>query len=238
MIKHHSERMAELQGDAGESYSIPGECADAGTQTGPPSATAGGRNWTQLVAGVKAGDRAAMEDLYASFTRSIRYYFCRHLGPGDLDDRVHDAYLTVVQAIRGGSLREPEALMGFVKTIIRRQVAAGIDGAVHSRRERAEYEVGALIADERRNPEEEAIGRQRIKLMVKVLEEISERDREILTRFYLRSESQEKICSEMKLTETQFRLLKSRAKCRFGELGRKHLANVEPADGMRGMAGA
>jgi RNA polymerase sigma-70 factor (ECF subfamily) len=51
------------------------------------------------------------------------------------------------------------------------------------------------------------------------------RDKEILTRFYLREQSQEQICAEMSLTETQFRLLKSRAKARFGEIGKKKLAS-------------
>jgi hypothetical protein len=35
--------------------------------------------------------------------------------------------------------------------------------------------------------------------------------------------TQEEICVEMGLTETQFRLLKSRAKARFGELGKRRL---------------
>jgi hypothetical protein len=38
-------------------------------------------------------------------------------------------------------------------------------------------------------------------------------------------QSQEQICSEMELSDTQFRLLKSRAKSRFGELGKKRLAH-------------
>lgn len=206
-----------------------------GARSAPGSAI---RSWSALVEGVQNGERAAMEDLYTNFSRGIRYYFCKHLGPADLDDRVHDAYLTVVQAIRAGALREPEALMGFVRTIIRRQVAAGIDAAVQSRRERAEFEVGALIADHRQNPEQEAICRQKTQLMVQVLEEVPARDKEILTRFYLRGQSQEKICREMSLTETQFRLLKSRAKARFGELGRKRLALAENEFGLRKMAGA
>ena len=60
-------------------------------------------------------------------------------------------------------------------------------------------------------------------LAVSVLKGISRRDREILTRFYLQEQTQEQICSEMKLSETQFRLLKSRAKARFGELGKRRL---------------
>ncbi len=98
--------------------------------------------------------------------------------------------------------------MGFVKTIIRRQVAAGIDEAVQSRRERADFEVSAFVSDARLNPEQEAIGRQKTQLMVQVLQEISPRDREILTRFYLHGQEQDEICQQMNLTETQFRLLK------------------------------
>jgi RNA polymerase sigma factor (sigma-70 family) len=207
----------------------------AGVHPSPGSSI---RSWGALVDGVQRGERTEMEELYTNFSRGIRYYFCKHLGPADLDDRVHDAYLTVVQAIRSGSLREPEALMGFVRTIIRRQVAAGIDAAVQSRRERAEFEVGTLIADGRQNPEQEAISRQKTQLMVQVLKEISLRDKEILTRFYLNGQSQEKICREMQLTETQFRLLKSRAKARFGQLGRKRLAMAESDFGLRKMAGA
>jgi DNA-directed RNA polymerase specialized sigma subunit len=59
--------------------------------------------------------------------------------------------------------------------------------------------------------------------MIEVLREMSDRDRNILTRFYLQEQSQDQICAEMNLTETQFRLLKSRAKARFGELGQKKL---------------
>ena len=210
----------------------------AGRESRPGSTVVSRRSWSALVAGVKRGDSESMEALYTSFTRGVRYYFCKHLGPADLDDHVHDAYLTVIQAIRTDVLREPEALMGFVKTIIRRQVAAGIDDAVQSRRERADFEIGAFVMDDRQNPEQEAIGRENAKLMVQVMQEISQRDREILTRFYLHGQSQSEICSAMELTETQFRLLKSRAKTRFGELGKKKLSCVESEIDVRKMAGA
>lgn len=115
--------------------------------------------------------------------------------------------------------------MGFVRTIVRRQVAAFIDQAVQSRREFADLEVGGRVPDARQNPEQKAIHEQRTNLMIKVLRGISQRDREILTRFYLYEQPQEQICEEMNLTDTQFRLLKSRAKARFGELGKRRLAS-------------
>jgi len=165
-----------------------------------------------------------MEELYALFSKGIRFYLCRQLGPQELDDKVHDTFVVVVQAIRRGELREPERLMGFVRTIVRRQVAAHIDKVVHSRREQIELDSTVRVADPRDNPEESAIFRQRTELIQRVLGELTDRDREILTRFYLYEQSQDQICSEMALTETQFRLLKSRAKARFGELGKKKLA--------------
>ena len=181
-------------------------------------------DWAALVAQIKAGEDAGMEQLYKLFSRGIRYYLCRQLGPQELEDKVHDTFLIVVNAIKRGDLREPERLMGFVRTVVRRQVAAYIEQAVHTRREQADLETGIAVADRKQNPEQEAILRQKTELMKSALEGLSQRDRDILVRFYLKEQPQEQICREMSLTETQFRLLKSRAKAKFGEIGRKKLA--------------
>jgi DNA-directed RNA polymerase specialized sigma24 family protein len=61
---------------------------------------------------------------------------------------------------------------------------------------------------------------------------MSRRDRDILTRFYLHEQSQEQICQDMNISETQFRLLKSRAKARFGEMGKKKLQKKMPASSL------
>jgi RNA polymerase sigma-70 factor (ECF subfamily) len=182
-------------------------------------------DWSVLVAQVRAGDDSGMEQLYKLFSRGIRYYLCRQLGPQELEDKVHDTFLIVVNAIRRGDLREPERLMGFVRTVVRRQVAAYIEQAVQNRREQADLETGVAVADRKQNPEQEAILRQKSELMKSALDALSQRDRDILVRFYLNEQPQEQICREMDLTETQFRLLKSRAKAKFGEIGKKKLAS-------------
>jgi RNA polymerase sigma factor (sigma-70 family) len=176
-----------------------------------------------LVERIRSGQTDGMEDLYQLFSKGIRFYLCRQLGPQELDDKIHDTFVVVVQAIRRGELREPQRLMGFVRTIVRRQVAAHIDRVVHNRRDQMDLDTTARVADPRGNPEETAMFLQRNRLIHKVLGELCPRDREILTRFYLMEQGQDQICSEMALTETQFRLLKSRAKARFGELGKKKL---------------
>jgi RNA polymerase sigma-70 factor (ECF subfamily) len=78
-----------------------------------------------------------------------------------------------------------------------------------------------VVRDSRSNPEQAAIQNQNEDIARRVLESVSPRDREILIRFYLEEQAAEQICDEMDLTETQFRLLKSRAKDRFGELAKR-----------------
>ena len=184
----------------------------------PPSG-----DWAGLVERIREGDPCGMEELYQLFSQGVRFYLCRQLGPQDLDDRVHDTFVIVVQAIRRGELREPERLLGFVRTVVRRLVASHIGDAVSARRELVPGEPGLALRDQRLNPEASAIELQNEKIVERVLRGISRRDREILTRFYLLEQTQEQICRQMGLSENQFRLLKSRAKARFSELGRRRL---------------
>lgn len=151
----------------------------------------------------------------------MRFYLCRQLGPQDLDDRVHETFLIVAQAIQRGELREPDRLMGYVRTVVRRQVAAQIKGNIVRRRQHFNLDWGLAVHDAGGNPEQDAIRRENQEIARQALQSIAPRDREILIRFYLREEPADRICREMGLTETQFRLLKTRAKARFGERGNR-----------------
>ncbi len=184
-------------------------------------------DWTSLVNRIRDDDSAAMAELYAIFARGIRYFLLRNLGPDDLDDKVHDCFVIVTQAIRNGDLREPERLMGYVRTVVKRQIAASIDVAVQQRRNRVDFEDSLFtLSDWRENPERNVIAMQRAEIARKVLNGVSRRDRDILNRFYVLEQTQEQICAEMGLSYNQFRLLKSRAKARFGEMGRRLAAGA------------
>jgi RNA polymerase sigma factor (sigma-70 family) len=180
--------------------------------------------WASLVERIRAGDPSGMEELYGVFTTGIRFYLCRQLGSQDLDDKVHDAFLTITQSIRRGDLREPERLMGYVRTVIRRQVAGYIGTAVESRRNLVDPDHGAVLRDRQPDPERRAIEGQNLDLAMRVLNTLPRRDREVLVRFYLQEQSPRQICRDMGLTQTQFRLTKSRAKARFTELGQARFA--------------
>jgi RNA polymerase sigma-70 factor (ECF subfamily) len=190
--------------------------SDAGHAFGEPA-------WAELVDKIKQNDVAGLEELYRVFSRGVRFYLCRQLGAQDLDDQVHNAFLTVAQAIQRGDLREPDRLMGYVRTIVSRQIAAQIHENVHSRKHEIELDWGLPVRDGGSNPEQNAIQSQNVEIALKMLQSIAPRDREVLIRFYLEEQSADQICDEMGLTETQFRLLKSRAKARFGEMGKRKI---------------
>jgi RNA polymerase sigma-70 factor (ECF subfamily) len=172
---------------------------------------------------VRRGDDNAMEELYEIFSKGVRFMLFRQLGPDDLDDKVHDVFVIITQAIRNGELREPARLMGYIHTVVRRQIVGYIDRAVSLRRNRVELDFDEALCDLHPDPETEAIQRENGELALRVLQSIPKRDREVLTRFYFKEESPDEICRALGLSETQFRLIKSRAKARFGELGRRRL---------------
>jgi RNA polymerase sigma-70 factor (ECF subfamily) len=180
-------------------------------------------DWKALVEEVKSGDGPGMEEIYKIFGRGVRYYLQRQLGAQELEDKVHETFLIVVKAIQRGEIREPDRLMGFIRTVVRRQVSGYIANAVRTRRDQVDLETGSTVSDRTANPEQAAMIKEKAALMKSALESLSKRDREILVRFYLKEETAEQICQEMSLTDTQFRLIKSRAKAKFGEIGQKKL---------------
>jgi RNA polymerase sigma-70 factor (ECF subfamily) len=182
------------------------------------------RAWAPIVEAIRNGDASAVEELYNVFAKGIRYLLWRQLGLQDLDDRVHDIFLMVVQSIQRGEVREPERLMGYVRTVVRRQTAGYIEGAMNSRRRQIGIEATAPLRDWAPNPEKRAIDEQNSEVAKRVLHSLPTRDREVLIRFYLDEQAPEQICADLGITETQFRLVKSRAKARYSELARRRFA--------------
>lgn len=175
-----------------------------------------------IVVRIQRNDDDAKQQLYQVFNRGIRFQLVRHLGTVDIEDKVHDTFLIVLQAILRDDLRNPERLLGYIRTVVRRQIANYIERAMIRRREHS----ACLDSESRelaRDPEENVLRREQKILMRQTLSELCPRDREILVRFYIDEMPQEVICEEMGLTLNQFRLLKSRAKARFSELGRRQL---------------
>ena len=178
-----------------------------------------------LVRRVRIGDPGGMLDLYEYILAGLRPYLARQLRPQDYRDKIHSIFVDVVVAIQHGQLRDPGRLMGFARTIARRKVSGYIDAAASDRRNLVE--IGSLfgLASPAATPEQAMVSQEQRELVRLTLARLSEREAEILSRFYLQEQSEMQIRSEMDLTHTQYRLLKWRSKARFEQLSRKQLAS-------------
>jgi RNA polymerase sigma-70 factor (ECF subfamily) len=180
-------------------------------------------DWKAVVEQIRAGDLAGEEALYRNLAAGARLFLQRRLGPQDVEDKVHDVFVIVVEAIRRGELRQPERLMGFVRTVLNRQLNLGISCTIRAR----QYSLDLASAADRTaadpTPEEHAVMQQKVALMKQALQEMRRREFEVLARFYLREQPPEQIREDMRLTPTQFHLLKSRAKARLTDLVQRKL---------------
>jgi RNA polymerase sigma factor (sigma-70 family) len=178
-------------------------------------------NFSHLLALVYNGNPSAAEEIIERLLPGLRAIICRRVNPQDVEDVVQDTATDLLCAIRGRQLHNPEALPYFARKIAIRRCAACISGLVKNRQTEVEI-VDEEFAPLRVKPvaEDLCVEKQRQRLAVEALSRLSARDREVLQRFYLREQSPEQICAEMGLTATQFRLTKSRAKEKFGHIGR------------------
>jgi RNA polymerase sigma factor (sigma-70 family) len=181
-------------------------------------------DWKTVVEQIRDGDPAGEETLYRSLETGARIFLRRRLGTEDVEDQVHDLFLIVVESIRRGMIREPERLMAFVRTVLYRQLNLQIARLVHTRQTAAELESAIPLKGTSSNPEQVAARQEMVEIMKRALRSMSDRDFEILTRCYLHEQPPDQVRLEMGLTQTQFNLLKSRAKARLTELIRRKLA--------------
>jgi RNA polymerase sigma-70 factor, ECF subfamily len=181
-------------------------------------------DWSAVVDQIQQGDPAGEEALYQNLVGGARLFLQRRLGTLDVEDKVHDLFLTIVDTIRRGEIREPERLMGFVRTVLYRQLNLEVSRVIRSRETTSGIEAADRLSGSGPTPEQQTLGNEKIAIMKQVLREMSGRDFEVLTRSYIREQPAERICADMGLTTTQFQLLKSRAKARLSELIRRKLA--------------
>ena len=172
----------------------------------------------ELVENVRLGRPEGLDQLYLVF-RILSGSLRRQIGFADFEDRMHDIYLLVVDSIRQGKLREPAALTSYIHGIARLAACSSIGVRARHQRLSGSFRYWIDSKSVRATPEAQLVEKQRLQIMRDLLASLSDREREVLTRFYLHEQTKEDICREMSLTTTQFRLAKSRAKQRLGRMG-------------------
>lgn len=183
------------------------------------------RTCIDIVQRIQVEDPTGVEQLYQCCSRPIQLLLCRLLNAEDVEDCLHDALIAVTLEIQRGRLRDPTRLLAYVLTISRRFAIA----TIRKRIRRRQYESQNTLIGEftthldrasSSNPEDAYIQKQHLRNVHGALQQLSEHDRNILYKFYILEQSPEQIQNDMRLTATQFRLRKWRAKERFGSLSR------------------
>jgi RNA polymerase sigma-70 factor (ECF subfamily) len=173
-----------------------------------------------IVENIRLDVPQGLEDLYLLVNGMDRLfsYLISRVGMPEAEDGMHDILLQTVAAIRRDGLRDANSLPGMIRTIAKRWAITQIHLRVRfwDSASTGSEQIPAFC-----DVEGELLARERRAIVEAVLQRMSLRDREILTRFYLQEQPFRQICAELQLTETQFRLIKSRAKSRFGDLGRR-----------------
>jgi len=181
----------------------------------------------ELVGRIEKRNPAALEELYG-MVKNFTYFLMRQLGPDDLQDSVHDVYVTVAEAITAGRLRDPERLRPFLTTVTRFYTYSQIERRVRGRHRFTGLDGMAVDVPDGTNLENGIYDRQRVTFVRDILRQMPALDREILRRFYLQEQSKEQICREMRLTPTQFRNMKSQAKLALTRIGMRRLYKGAP----------
>lgn len=177
-----------------------------------------------MVDRIVAGDPAGEETLYQVLYSGARLFLMRRLGSADVEDRLHNLFVIVVETIRRGELREPERLMGFVRTVLHRQLSQEIAALVHHRETEAPVQSADGIRGRDPDPEEQAAWSEKLALMQQALRELSPRETEVLTRSYIREQPPAQIAAEMGMSTAQLYLVRSRAKARLAGLMERRTA--------------
>ena len=204
-----------------------------------------------LVEGIRSDDHGAVEQLYKCFQNGLRWYMARR-GLLDGEDQAQDVFVATIAAIQRGELRDPSRLAGFVLGVARNIASEAIREIVENRARNATL-LGHPVLDHDRldyyqdlpfadryfaasplpNAERSLLQRERTQMMLQALSNMRPRERQILERFYLQEQTCEQICAEMKLSENQYRLLKSRAKSHLTTVFRRYSARAKVAADLR-----
>jgi RNA polymerase sigma factor (sigma-70 family) len=175
-------------------------------------------DWADMVDRIRRGDQSAEEALFGRLRQGLGCIIGHRLGSWDKDaieDLTSVVLLEVLKGIRTGALREGAKLLGYTRTITIRVVAAEIEARIKARCE--EPLVVESVGRYGESPEENLQREDRVAALRKALMTLSPKERDVLTRFYLDEQEPKQIMRDMGLTETQYRLLKSRSKAKLAK---------------------
>jgi RNA polymerase sigma-70 factor, ECF subfamily len=170
-----------------------------------------------LVSRIRARDQKAEAELVERYNRVVTNIIRQKVGDTAVaDDLYQETFCIVLEKIRDGGVREAEKLPGFVCSVARNRVIKYFQRAV---RQESLTEESLLLLHPAADQLEELLRKEEADIVRQILKEMtSERDIQVLFRFYLAEHDKERICADLGLTSLQFNLVLHRARQRYKEL--------------------
>jgi RNA polymerase sigma-70 factor (ECF subfamily) len=176
---------------------------------------------SDLVRRIVDGDRDAERELVERYWRGIRIVLGRSSRDrAALDDLCQETFRVALEKIRRGDIREPERLSGFM-VMLARNLAIEHHRRVARQTERLQESDAASDREPLgpADPLEQLLQAENAQVVRQVLAELpSDRDREILFRYYLAEEDKDRICADLGLSSVHFNRVLFRARVRYREL--------------------
>lgn len=178
-----------------------------------------------LATRIRAGDRSAEAEMVSRFGPGVAATLRRATRRRTLaEDLYQDAFRLAIAKIRGGELREPAKLPGFLCHLAR-NLAVG-----HFRRQRSQDGPAEdhSFPDPGPSPLDRLLAAEKAAHVHEILAGLgSERDRKLLFLLYIREEDRKRVCELMDLTPLHFNRVLFRARQRYRELFAQRLGECE-----------
>ena len=173
-----------------------------------------------LVHRIVSGEPAAETELVQRFSRALSFLLQRLTRDEAVaEDLYQETFRLVIEKVRRGELREPERLPGFVVSLARNLFLSSARRSGRRQKWHGDPEKAETAPDPAPGQLARLLARERAATVRQVLAELkNDRDREILSRYYIADEPKEDICRALDLSDLHFNRVLFRARQRYREL--------------------
>jgi len=191
--------------------------------SGPETPRPGADPMPDLVRRILSGDPAAESELVARFSRALTFLLRRLTrDEAAAEDLYQETFRLVIEKVRQGELREAERLPGFVSSMARNLFLGSVRRAGRRQKWQGDPEAAETAPDPAQGQLQKLLAQERARRVRQVLAELkNDRDREILSRYYIADQDKEVICRDLQLSDPHFHRVLFRARQRYKELFEK-----------------
>lgn len=182
---------------------------------------------SDLVQRILSGDPEAETELVQRFSRALTFLLRRLTRDEAMaEDLYQETFRLVIEKVRRGELREAERLPGFVSSMARNLFLGSARRGGRRQKWQGDPEATETAPDPAPGQLQKLLAQERAAMVRQVLAELkNDRDREILSRYYIADQDKDVICRDLDLSDLHFNRVLFRARQRYKELFEKWQGN-------------